>query len=94
MFRVSDLESSNVNVLLLCKPFTICIFQTILVEMNEMKATYLFQKDKNYHVSYDTGDKTIQCGRHNDIFKLWLTWRSKGMDGYAQKIDSLFENAR
>jgi len=59
-----------------------------------MSADYLFQQDKPYDVSYDTGDKAIQCGRHNDIFKvkngkkyfekilflkLWLMWRSKGM---------------
>ena len=42
-----------------------------------MSADYLFQKDKHYDVCYDTGDKVIQCGRHNDIFKLWLQWRSR-----------------
>lgn len=42
-----------------------------------MSADYLFQQDKPYDVSYDTGDKAMQCGRHNDIFKLWLMWRSK-----------------
>ena len=31
----------------------------------------------NYDVSYDTGDKSIQCGRVNDTFKLWLTWKAK-----------------
>lgn len=34
-------------------------------------------QDKLYDVRYDTGDKVIQCGRHNDIFKLWLQWRAK-----------------
>lgn len=42
-----------------------------------MNAEYLFQQDKQYDLEYDTGDKTIQCGRRNDIFKLWLTWRAK-----------------
>lgn len=42
-----------------------------------MSADYLFQKDKHYDVCYDTGDKVIQCGRHNDIFKFWLQWRSR-----------------
>ena len=42
-----------------------------------MSADYLFQQDKHYDVSYDTGDKVIQCGRHNDIFKFWLMWRAK-----------------
>ena len=42
-----------------------------------MNATYLFQQDKHYDVFYDTGDKTIQCGRHIDVFKVWLMWRAK-----------------
>ena len=29
------------------------------------------QADKP-HAEHDTGDKTIQCGRRNDILKLWL----------------------
>ena len=48
-----------------------------MIDCNQMCADYLFQQDKHYDVSYDTGDKVIQCGRHNDIFKLWLMWRSK-----------------
>lgn len=49
----------------------------LLFQCNQMSADYLFQQDKPYDVSFDTGDKAIQCGRHNDIFKLWLMWRSK-----------------
>ena len=44
---------------------------------NQMHAVYLFQQDKHYDLSYDTGDKALQCGRHVDIFKLWLMWRAK-----------------
>lgn len=44
---------------------------------NQMHACYLFQQDKQYDLSYDTGDKALQCGRHVDIFKLWLMWRAK-----------------
>uniref|UniRef100_A0A1I7W9M0 Glutamate decarboxylase 1 n=1 Tax=Heterorhabditis bacteriophora TaxID=37862 RepID=A0A1I7W9M0_HETBA len=49
------------------------------------------QDDKPYDVSYDTGDKAIQCGRHNDVFKLWLMWKSKGMEGYRQQINRLMD---
>lgn len=42
-----------------------------------MCAGYLFQPDKQYDVSFDTGDKAIQCGRHVDIFKFWLMWKAK-----------------
>lgn len=47
--------------------------------------------DKLYDISYDTGDKVIQCGRHNDIFKLWLQWRSKGDTGFEALIDNLMD---
>lgn len=51
--------------------------QGLLQKCNELGAPYLFQKDKCYDVSYDTGDKSIQCGRHVDVFKLWLMWKAK-----------------
>ena len=51
--------------------------QGLLISCNQMSADYLFQTDKCYDCSYDTGDKVIQCGRHNDIFKLWLQWRAR-----------------
>ncbi|XP_065336093.1 glutamate decarboxylase [Cloeon dipterum] len=61
----------------------------LLLSCNQMSADYLFMPDKLYDVSYDTGDKVIQCGRHNDIFKLWLQWRSKGNDGFETLMDHL-----
>lgn len=55
-----------------------------------MCADYLFQQDKHYDVSYDTGDKVIQCGRHNDIFKCWLMWRSKVSLQLSRHFSSIF----
>ncbi|KAI5643720.1 pyridoxal-dependent decarboxylase conserved domain-containing protein [Phthorimaea operculella] len=52
-------------------------YEGILLNCNAMSAEYLFMTDKIYDPKYDTGDKVIQCGRHNDIFKLWLQWRGK-----------------
>lgn len=51
--------------------------QGILQGCNQMCAGYLFQQDKQYDITYDTGDKAIQCGRHVDIFKFWLMWKAK-----------------
>ncbi|XP_052253177.1 glutamate decarboxylase 1-like [Dreissena polymorpha] len=65
-----------------------------LESVNELGADYLYQKDKMYDTSYDTGDKAIQCGRHNDVFKLWLMWRSKGDGGFRDQIERNFEKAR
>ncbi|XP_017009642.2 glutamate decarboxylase [Drosophila takahashii] len=63
----------------------------LLISCNQMSAEYLFMTDKQYDISYDTGDKVIQCGRHNDIFKLWLQWRAKGTEGFEQQQDRLME---
>lgn len=57
-----------------CPPLPL---QGLMQNCNQMHACYLFQQDKHYDLSYDTGDKALQCGRHVDIFKLWLMWRAK-----------------
>lgn len=73
--------------------YTMYIFslQGLLISCNQMSAEYLFMTDKQYDISYDTGDKVIQCGRHNDIFKLWLQWRAKGTEGFEKQQDRLME---
>jgi hypothetical protein len=53
-----------------------------LKRINGTSATYLFQPDK-LHGEYDTGDKTIQCGRKTDCLKLWLMWKHLGDEGLA-----------
>ncbi|KAJ8272614.1 hypothetical protein GJAV_G00091300 [Gymnothorax javanicus] len=63
----------------------------LLQNCNQLHACYLFQKDKQYDLSYDTGDKALQCGRHVDIFKLWLMWRAKGTFGFEAQIDKCLE---
>lgn len=46
---------------------------------NSMNATYLFHKNQaNYSPTLDTGDKTLQCGRHIDVFKFWVSLKHKG----------------
>ncbi|KAG7231250.1 hypothetical protein INR49_012081 [Caranx melampygus] len=63
----------------------------LMQNCNQMHACYLFQQDKHYDLSYDTGDKALQCGRHVDIFKLWLMWRAKGTIGFEAQIDKCLE---
>lgn len=60
---------------------------------NATNAKYLFQPDKLY-TEYDSGDKTIQCGRKTDMFKLWLMWKSKGDAGMAATVDHCFDLAK
>jgi glutamate decarboxylase len=49
----------------------------IIKDCHACNATYLFQKDKFYDVSFDSGDKHLQCGRRADVFKFWLMWKAK-----------------
>ncbi|XP_033010311.1 glutamate decarboxylase 1-like isoform X1 [Lacerta agilis] len=65
----------------------------LLQACNQLCAGYLFQPDKQYDTAYDTGDKAIQCGRHVDIFKLWLMWRAKGTQGFETLINRFLELA-
>ncbi|KAG1969896.1 glutamate decarboxylase 1 [Pimephales promelas] len=64
----------------------------LLQACNQLCAEYLFQPDKPYDVTYDTGDKSIQCGRHVDIFKLWLMWKAKGSEGFEAQVNHCLEN--
>lgn len=63
----------------------------LLHECNSTAAQYLFQQDKFYDVSYDTGDKSIQCGRKIDVLKFWLMLKARGLDGFERLIDNSFE---
>eukprot|EP00105_Crassostrea_gigas_P004872 XP_011418227.1 PREDICTED: cysteine sulfinic acid decarboxylase [Crassostrea gigas] len=66
----------------------------LLEQCHSANASYLFQQDKFYDVSYDTGDKSIQCGRKNDVLKLWIMWKNKGDEGFERDIDNQFECAK
>ncbi|KAL3149142.1 hypothetical protein ABBQ32_001977 [Trebouxia sp. C0010 RCD-2024] len=57
----------------------------LLQQSNASNATYLFQPDK-LNREYDLGDKTIQCGRRADAFKLWLAWKAYGDEGYGARV--------
>ncbi|XP_034410597.1 glutamate decarboxylase 1 isoform X4 [Cyclopterus lumpus] len=78
----------------ICQRYTLWMHvDGLLQECNDFGAEYLFQTDKNYDVSYDTGDKSIQCGRHVDVFKLWLMWKAKGSEGFGSQVNKCLENA-
>jgi len=75
-----------------------CAFLTthkgMLQQCHSANARYLFQQDKFYDVSFDTGDKSIQCGRKVDVFKLWLMWKARGDEGLEKGINNVFANAK
>ncbi|XP_045766218.1 cysteine sulfinic acid decarboxylase [Maniola jurtina] len=67
--------------------------KNVLKAAHSSDAQYLFQKDKFYDTSYDTGDKHIQCGRRADVLKFWFMWKAKGNEGFEKHVDKLFDNA-
>ncbi|KAM6214998.1 cysteine sulfinic acid decarboxylase isoform 4-T4 [Rhynchocyon petersi] len=66
----------------------------LLKRCHGVQASYLFQQDKFYDVSLDTGDKVVQCGRRVDCLKLWLMWKAQGGQGLEQRVDRSFALAR
>lgn len=65
----------------------------LLHQCNSSAATYLFQQDKFYDVSYDTGDKSVQCGRKVDVFKFWLMLKARGLTTFEKLIDNAIDKA-
>ncbi|XP_013398337.1 cysteine sulfinic acid decarboxylase [Lingula anatina] len=66
----------------------------LLLESNANRAEYLFQPDKFYDTSFDAGDKSIQCGRRADAFKLWLMWKAKGDKAFENEVDKAYEKSK
>ncbi|XP_010217836.1 PREDICTED: cysteine sulfinic acid decarboxylase-like, partial [Tinamus guttatus] len=77
-----------------CSAFLLRDGSGLLQRCHGAGATYLFQPDKFYDVSYDTGDKSIQCGRRVDCLKLWILWKAVGTEGLEQRVDRAFECTR
>ena len=44
-------------------------------------------------MSYDTGDKSIQCGRKVDAFKFWFMLKARGEDYMENMVDNTFDMA-
>lgn len=72
-------------------PFQCSVFlvkgKNALHEANCAGARYLFQQDKHYDVSWDTGDKSLQCGRKVDAAKFWLMWKARGTKGLRDSVE-------
>ncbi|XP_020792898.1 acidic amino acid decarboxylase GADL1 [Boleophthalmus pectinirostris] len=70
-----------------CCAFVVRDQKHLLERCYSAKARYLFQQDKFYDVTFDTGDKSIQCGRKPDAFKLWLLWKALGSNRLEQRVE-------
>jgi glutamate decarboxylase len=63
----------------------------VLEATNGMHADYLFHESGG--PTCDLGDLSLQCGRRVDAFKLWFSWVALGDQGYAHRVERLFELA-
>ena len=55
---------------------------------NSAQADYLFHKERaSYDGGLDVGDKTLQCGRVIDIFKLWTYLKGNGWKNIAKQVE-------
>lgn len=53
---------------------------------------YLFHAYENEE--YDLGKLSLQCGRRNDVLKLWLSWKLLGDDGLKRRMEKLLALAK
>ncbi|XP_063003915.1 LOW QUALITY PROTEIN: cysteine sulfinic acid decarboxylase-like [Melospiza melodia melodia] len=77
-----------------CSAFLLRDSSGLLQRCHGVGASYLFQRDKFYDVSLDTGDKSPQCGRRADGLKLWILWKAVGTRGLAQRVERAFGASR
>ncbi len=59
--------------------------------LTKLSTSYIFHENEDENC--DLGESSIQCGRRNDVLKLWLTWKYFGNTGYEKRINHLFELA-
>jgi len=65
--------------------------KNVLYENFNENADYLFQMDDK---ELNPGNKSIQCGRRNDAFKVWTALKYLGESGYEKRIDNEFANTK
>jgi glutamate/tyrosine decarboxylase-like PLP-dependent enzyme len=54
--------------------------------------SYLYHEQAYDALEYDTGEKSIQCGRRPDVIKLWLLWKTIGLEGMEGRVDECLRN--
>lgn len=63
----------------------------LLTALLNESASYLFQGDTDLH---NPGTRSLQCGRRNDVLKLWAAWQYHGRAGYAARVERQIELAQ
>lgn len=64
----------------------------LLRECFSTRAAYLFRQE-GQGPELDLGEMTFQCARRVDSLKLWLTWKARGDEGLAHRVEHALELA-
>ncbi len=79
------------NIPLICSVLLVRDPKVMREEIQSYDADYIYHN--NDSSAYDLGPASLQCGRRVDSLKLWMAWRYFGTDGYAKRMEHLWELA-
>ncbi|MEM9024427.1 MAG: pyridoxal-dependent decarboxylase, partial [Bacteroidota bacterium] len=100
-YRFRGLEKANsfswnphkmMNIPLICSVVLINDTGVLYRQLSTKDTDYIFHDNEN--AACDLGPASLQCGKRVDSLKLWLAWKYHGDQGYAQRIDHLFDLAQ
>lgn len=77
---------------LICSAILVKQPGTLLSACSSEDTHYIFHDDDDS--AYNLGPMSLQCGRKVDALKFWLSWKHYGTQGYAARVERLFELAR
>jgi glutamate/tyrosine decarboxylase-like PLP-dependent enzyme len=80
------------NIPLICSALLVRHTHVMREEIQSHDADYIYHD--NADAMWDLGPASLQCGRRVDSLKLWLAWKYYGDEGYAARIERLFELAQ
>lgn len=79
------------NIPLVCSALLVKNPNVMREEIQSYDADYIYHQYES--AAYDLGPASLQCGRRVDSLKLWLAWKFYGDEGYAARIEKLFDLA-
>lgn len=79
------------NIPLICSALLVKGENIMREEIQSHDSDYIYHN--NSGSEYDLGPSSLQCGRRVDSLKLWLAWKYYGDEGYAARINHLYNLA-
>lgn len=77
---------------LICSVLLVRDTEVMREEIQSYDADYIYHD--NDTSAYDMGPASLQCGRRVDALKLWLSWKYHGDQGYAARMEHLWDLAQ